>query len=223
MSNHDIKDAALAPQGKNRIMWADRSMPVLTQIRARFEKEKPLEGRTLAACLHVTTETGNLCRTLAAGGARVLLCASNPLSTQDDIAAHLVAEGIPVFAIKGEDNDTYYKHMSAAVDTGPQVTMDDGADVISTVHSDRTDAMEDILGGTEETTTGVIRLRAIAEQGALKFPVVAVNEAAVESPEVINEDPYGEGWMVKVELSDPDEVGSLLDLDAYRKLLSEEG
>jgi adenosylhomocysteinase len=175
---HDVKDLALAPAGLTRIEWADRQMPVLAEIRERFERERPLEGHRVSACLHVTTETANLARTLQAGGADVLLCASNPLSTQDDVAAALVSEyGIPVFAIKGEDDDTYYSHITAAVDHHPQLTMDDGADVIGVLHSKRTDQLGEIIGGTEETTTGVIRLRALEEEGRLGFPIVAVNEA----------------------------------------------
>jgi adenosylhomocysteinase len=176
--DHDIKDIGLADAGRQRIEWADRQMPVLASIRERFTRERPLEGVRIGACLHVTTETANLMRTLKAGGASAVLCASNPLSTQDDVAASLVRDyEIAVFAIKGEDNDTYYKHINAAVDTGPQITMDDGADVISTLHSSRQEAAANVLGSTEETTTGVIRLQAMADQGVLKFPVVAVNEA----------------------------------------------
>jgi adenosylhomocysteinase len=175
---HDVKDLALAPGGVVRIQWADRQMPVLAAIRERFEGERPLEGFRVSACLHVTTETANLARTLQAGGADVVLCASNPLSTQDDVAAALVEEyGIPVFAIRGEDNDTYYSHIEAAVDHHPQLTMDDGADVIGHLHSKRRDQLGDIVGGTEETTTGVIRLKALEAQGDLAFPIVAVNEA----------------------------------------------
>jgi adenosylhomocysteinase len=175
---HDVKDLALAPAGVTRIEWADRQMPVLATIRERFEKERPLDGYRISACLHVTTETANLARTLKAGGADVLLCASNPLSTQDDVAAALVSEyGVPVFAIKGEDDDTYYSHITAAVDHRPQLTMDDGADVIGVLHSRRREQLEEIIGGTEETTTGVIRLRALEQEGGLGFPVVAVNEA----------------------------------------------
>ncbi len=175
---HHVKDMKLAGRGKLRIEWADRQMPVLTIIRERFAKEKPLKGLRLAACLHVTTETANLMRTLQAGGASTALCASNPLSTQDDVAASLVKDfRIPVFAIKGEDNKTYYKHIDAAIDTKPMVTMDDGADVISTLHSKRRKDVEHVIGGTEETTTGVIRLRSLADQGKLLFPVVAVNDA----------------------------------------------
>jgi adenosylhomocysteinase len=175
---HDVKDLGLASAGVTRVEWADRQMPVLAAIRERFERERPLEGYRISACLHVTTETANLARTLAAGGADVLLCASNPLSTQDDVAAALVAAyGIPVFAIRGEDEDTYYSHIAAAVEHGPQLTMDDGADVIGVLHKEHRDRLGDILGGTEETTTGVIRLRALEAQGELAFPIVAVNEA----------------------------------------------
>ena len=175
---HDVKDLALAPEGVRRIAWADRQMPVLAAIRERFESEQPLAGYRISACLHVTTETANLARTLKAGGADVVLCASNPLSTQDDVAAALVSEyGVPVFAIKGEDDDTYYSHITAAVDHHPQLTMDDGADVIGVLHSRRREQLEEIIGGTEETTTGVIRLRALEQEGGLAFPIVAVNEA----------------------------------------------
>src|SRR3954462_12365931 len=175
---HDVKDLALSPEGKRRIEWADRQMPVLAAIRERFEREQPLSGYRVAACLHVTTETANLARTLKAGGADVVLCASNPLSTQDDVAAALVDEyDIAVFAIKGEDNDTYYSHIEAAVDHKPQLTMDDGADVIGVLHSHRREQLSDIIAGTEETTTGVIRLKAMEADGALAFPVIAVNEA----------------------------------------------
>jgi adenosylhomocysteinase len=176
--HHHVKDLALAPAGVTRIEWADRQMPVLSAIRERFEKERPFDGYRISACLHVTTETANLARTLQAGGAEVLLCASNPLSTQDDVAAALVSEyGVPVFAIKGEDDETYYSHITAAVDHHPQLTMDDGADVIGVLHSKRREQLDEIIGGTEETTTGVIRLRALEQQGGLGFPVVAVNEA----------------------------------------------
>ena len=175
---HDVKDLALAPSGVTRIRWADAEMPVLAAIRERFERERPLDGVRISACLHVTTETANLARTLAAGGADVVLCASNPLSTQDDVAAALVEEyGISVYAIRGEDNDTYYSHIEAAVDHRPQLTMDDGADVIGVLHKERRDQLSEIIGGTEETTTGVIRLRALEAQGELAFPIVAVNEA----------------------------------------------
>src|SRR5881398_410964 len=175
---HDVKDIALAPEGVRRIEWADRQMPVLTAIRERFDREQPLSGYRVSACLHVTTETANLARTLKAGGADVVLCASNPLSTQDDVAAALVDEyDISVFAIKGEDNDTYYSHIEAAVDHKPQLTMDDGADVIGVLHSARREQLGDIIAGTEETTTGVIRLKALERDGALGFPVIAVNDA----------------------------------------------
>ena len=175
---HDVKDLALAPEGVRRIQWADRQMPVLAAIRERFEREKPLAGYRVSACLHVTTETANLMRTLKAGGADVVLCASNPLSTQDDVAAALVDEyDVAVYAIKGEDNDTYYAHIEAAVDHKPQITMDDGADVIGVLHSARREQLGDIIAGTEETTTGVIRLKALERDGALGFPVIAVNEA----------------------------------------------
>jgi adenosylhomocysteinase len=174
----DLKDPALAPEGVRRIEWADRQMPVLVAIRERFEREQPLAGYRVSACLHVTTETANLMRTLKAGGAEIVLCASNPLSTQDDVAAALVEEyDISVFAIKGEDNDTYYQHIEAAVDHKPQLTMDDGADVIGILHAHRREQLGDIIAGTEETTTGVIRLKALERDGALGFPVIAVNEA----------------------------------------------
>jgi adenosylhomocysteinase len=175
---YDVKDLALAPEGVRRIAWADRQMPVLAAIRERFEAEQPLAGYRVAACLHVTTETANLARTLKAGGADVVLCASNPLSTQDDVAAALVDEfDVSVFAIKGEDNDTYYQHIEAAVDHKPQLTMDDGADVIGVLHAHRREQLGDIIAGTEETTTGVIRLKALEADGALGFPIIAVNEA----------------------------------------------
>jgi adenosylhomocysteinase len=175
---YDVKDLALAPEGVRRIAWADRQMPVLAAIRERFARERPLEGYRISACLHVTTETANLARTLEAGGADVVLCASNPLSTQDDVAAALVEEfDVSVFAIKGEDNDTYYQHIEAAVDHKPQLTMDDGADVIGVLHSHRREQLGDIIAGTEETTTGVIRLKALEADGALGFPIIAVNEA----------------------------------------------
>jgi adenosylhomocysteinase len=175
---YDVKDLALAPEGVRRIAWADRQMPVLAAIRERFAAEQPLSGYRISACLHVTTETANLARTLKAGGADVVLCASNPLSTQDDVAAALVDEfDVSVFAIKGEDNDTYYQHIEAAVDHKPQLTMDDGADVIGVLHSHRREQLGDIIAGTEETTTGVIRLKALEADGALGFPIIAVNEA----------------------------------------------
>src|SRR6187397_431402 len=175
---HDVKDLSLAPEGVRRIRWADRQMPVLAAIRERFAAEQPLSGYRVSACLHVTTETANLMRTLKAGGADVVLCASNPLSTQDDVAAALVDEfDVSVFAIKGEDNDTYYAHIEAAVDHKPHLTMDDGADVIGVLHSHRRELLGDIIAGTEETTTGVIRLKALEADGALGFPIIAVNEA----------------------------------------------
>jgi len=178
ITEYDVKDLGLAPGGVRRILWADRQMPVLAAIRERFERERPLDGYRVSACLHVTTETANLMRTLKAGGADVVVCASNPLSTQDDTAAALVAEyEIPVFAIKGEDNDTYYSHIQAAVDHRPQLTMDDGADVIGVLHSSRREQLDDVIAGTEETTTGVIRLKALEAEGKLCFPVIAVNEA----------------------------------------------
>ncbi len=178
MKTGDIKDPGLAPQGKLRIEWAERQMPVLAVVRRRFEKEKPLKGMTVAACLHVTTETAVLARTLKAGGADVALCASNPLSTQDDVTASLVAdEGIATWAIKGEDNATYYRHIDAVLSTRPRITMDDGADLVSRLHTERKDAIEQVMGGTEETTTGVIRLRSMAAEGVLRYPVIAVNDA----------------------------------------------
>lgn len=174
---HHIKDISLVKKGRQRIEWADAEMPVLAKIRGRFSRERPLHSMRIAACLHVTTETANLMRTLVAGGAQVRVCASNPLSTQDDVAAALVEEQIAVFAIKGEDRDTYYRHISQTLDIKPHITMDDGADLVSTIHSERTELLQDIVAGTEETTTGVIRLRAMARDGALKYPIVAVNDA----------------------------------------------
>jgi len=174
----DIRDIGLADAGANRIEWADRQMPVLAGIRERFAAERPLAGWRISACLHVTAETANLMRTLVAGGADAVLCSSNPLSTQDDVAASLVAHhGIPVYAIKGEDRDSYYAHIAAALDHQPQVTMDDGADLVNELHTRRTELLDEVIGGTEETTTGVIRLRAMAKAGKLRFPIVAVNEA----------------------------------------------
>ena len=175
---HDVIDLGLAAEGVRRIEWAEREMPVLRLIRERFERERPLDGLRIGACLHVTTETANLMRTLKAGGAEVALCASNPLSTKDDVAAALVAEyGISTYARRGEDRDTYYAHLNAVADTLPQVTMDDGCDLVSLLHQERPEQLDQILAGTEETTTGVIRLKAMAADGALAFPVVAVNEA----------------------------------------------
>ncbi len=175
---YDIKDIKLALEGKKRIEWAEREMPVLRLIKKRFEKEKPLKGIRLGCCLHATTETANLMITLKSGGADVYLCASNPLSTQDDVAASLVKDyAIPTFAIKGEDNKTYYKHINAVLDIKPQITMDDGADLVSTIFSKRMDLLKNIIGGTEETTTGVIRLRAMEKDGVLAYPIIAVNDA----------------------------------------------
>jgi adenosylhomocysteinase len=176
--DYDVKDLQLASEGKLRTEWAARDMPVLGRIRRRFAREKPLKGKRIVACLHVTTETANLARTLQAGGADVALCASNPLSTQDDVAAHLVKNwGIPTFAVNGEDNETYYRHIHSALDLKPHMTMDDGADVVSVIHGDRKDLVRGILGGTEETTTGVIRLKAMAAQKVLLYPIISVNDA----------------------------------------------
>ena len=175
---HDVKSLDQAIGGRYRIEWAEHEMPVLRAIRERFAKEKPLQGVRVSACLHVTTETANLMHTLQMGGADIVLCASNPLSTQDDVAASLVSHyEIPVYAIKGEDNNTYYDHIKAALDHQPHITMDDGADLVSTIHKSRRELLEHIVGGTEETTTGVIRLRAMANDGALEFPVIAVNDS----------------------------------------------
>ncbi|MFQ6014451.1 MAG: adenosylhomocysteinase [Anaerolineae bacterium] len=174
----DVKDISQAEKGRSRIEWTVQEMPVLSTIQRRFAKERPLAGVRLSACLHITTETAILARTLVAGGADLVLCASNPLSTQDDVAASLaVHEEIPVFGIKGEDNETYYRHIHAALDHRPNITMDDGADLVSTLHEERTDLIDDVMGGTEETTTGVIRLRAMEADGALRYPIVAVNDA----------------------------------------------
>lgn len=176
--DYDIRDLNLADAGKLRVEWAEQDMPVLRQIRERFRKERPLEGVRISACLHVTTETANLIVTLREGGADVVLCASNPLSTQDDVAAALVKHyEIPVFAIRGEDNETYYHHIESALDLNPMITMDDGADLVSTLHQKRTHQLEGVLGGTEETTTGVIRLRSMAQKGVLAYPVISVNDA----------------------------------------------
>ncbi len=176
--DYDVKDIGLATAGRLRMEWADRSMPVLRQIRERFECDKPLRGVRIAACLHVTTETGNLMRTLVAGGAEPALCASNPLSTQDDVAAALVQEfGVPTFAIKGEDNETYYRHINSTLATSPHITMDDGADLVTEIFSRRQELIPNILGGTEETTTGVIRLKSMAANKVLKYPIIAVNDA----------------------------------------------
>jgi adenosylhomocysteinase len=176
--NYDVKDIKLAKDGLLRIEWANQSMQVLNNIRNRFVKEKPLKGVSIAACLHVTTETASLMQTLKAGGAKITLCASNPLSTQDDVAASLVKhDKISVFAIKGEDNKTYYKHIHSALDIKPQYTMDDGADLVSTIHSERQELIENVRGGTEETTTGIIRLKSMAADGVLQYPIIAVNDA----------------------------------------------
>jgi len=175
--NYDVKDMKLADAGRSRITWAAREMPVLKLITARFRKEKPLKGVKIAACLHITTETANLALALQAGGADAIFCASNPLSTQDDVAAALVGYGIPTNAIKGEDEKTYYKHISTALDHQPQITCDDGADLVSTMHTKRKELIKNVIGGTEETTTGVIRLRSMAKAKALKYPIIAVNDA----------------------------------------------
>ncbi|MHB8577016.1 MAG: adenosylhomocysteinase, partial [Dehalococcoidia bacterium] len=177
-SRGDVRDRALANEGIRRIEWAAREMPVLALIRERFKKDRPLRGLRVGACLHITTETANLLIALKDGGAEVTACASNPLSTQDDVAAALNVEfGITTFAIKGEDNETYYRHIHAVLDSRPQITMDDGCDLVATIHKDRTDLIPGIIGGTEETTTGVVRLHGMAKDGALKFPIVAVNDA----------------------------------------------
>ena len=178
IKSYDVKDIDLADEGRLHIEWAEKEMPVLRRLRERFERERPLEGLRISACLHVTSETANLVSTLAAGGADVVLCASNPLSTQDDVAASLVAhESIPVYAIKGEDNDTFHSHLESALEHNPQITMDDGADLVTAVLKHRSDLIEDMIGSTEETTTGLIRLRAMAAEGVLKFPVIAVNDS----------------------------------------------
>ncbi len=177
-NNHDIKDRSLADQGRERVEWALTEMPVLREIHDRFAKERPLAGARISGCLHITTETANLARILKAGGAELVLCASNPLSTQDDVAAALVQHyHVPTFAIRGEDSGTYYRHIAKALDHRPQLTMDDGADLVSELHKNRSDLLAEVIGGTEETTTGVIRLRAMAADKALKFPVIAVNDA----------------------------------------------
>jgi adenosylhomocysteinase len=173
----DVKDLGLAEKGRLRVEWAQQEMRVLGTIRERFEKERPLDGIRIGACLHVTTETANLMQTLVAGGAEVALCASNPLSTQDDAAAALCEAGIEVFAIKGEDNETYYRHINEVLDRHPQITMDDGNDLVSVLHKDRRDQLSEVMAGTEETTTGVIRLRAMAQEGVLGYPIVAINDA----------------------------------------------
>jgi adenosylhomocysteinase len=175
--NHDIKDLKLAAEGALRAEWAGREMPVLKSIRERFAKEKPLKGIRVAGCLHITAETANLVETLRAGGAEVVMCASNPLSTQDDIAAYLVKSGVPTYAIKGEDGETYYKHIMAAIDSKPHVTVDDGADLVAMLHTKRKALLSGVIGGMEETTTGVVRLKALHEKGDLKYPIVAVNDS----------------------------------------------
>jgi len=187
----DVADLSLAPEGKRRILWADNDMPVLAQIRGRFAKSKPLKGKNVSACLHITAETANIARTLKAGGANVVLCASNPLSTQDDVAASLVKDfGIPVFAICGENRSTYYKHINAAIDHKPVITFDDGADLVNELHTRRKKDASRIIASMEETTTGVIRLRAMANAGKLKFPVIAVNDAATKQ---LFDNRYGTG------------------------------
>src|SRR5437762_6595222 len=176
--NYDVKDIRLAQAGRKRILWAAQDMPVLQRVRERFGKEKPLRGMRFSACLHVTAETANLVQTLKAGGAEVVLCASNPLSTQDDVAASLVAnDDIAVYARKGEDRDTYYSHINAVLAGKPQMTMDDGADLVTGLHTKRRELLSDVRGGTEETTTGVTRLRAMASEGVLAYPIIAVNDA----------------------------------------------
>jgi adenosylhomocysteinase len=178
MTNYDVKDIKLAKAGALRIEWANQNMPVLNRIRQRFAKEKPLKGVRIGACLHVTTETASLMQTLKAGGAGVALCASNPLSTQDDVAASLARnDKIPVFAIKGENHTTYYSHINSVLDNRPQCTMDDGADLVSVLHTKRTELIDGVRGGTEETTTGIIRLRSMAANGVLRYPIIAVNDA----------------------------------------------
>ena len=176
-NNYDVKDPGLAEQGKLRIEWAARQMPVLGLIRKRFSTDKPFKGVKISACLHITTETANLARALKDGGADLVLCASNPLSTQDDVAAAMVEEGIPTNAIKGEDGETYYKHINTALDNKPNMTVDDGADLVTTLHTKRSELLNNLIGGTEETTTGVIRLRSMEKDGKLKYPLIAVNDA----------------------------------------------
>ena len=187
---YDIADSALAPEGKLRIEWAERQMPVLRLIKERFEKEKPLEGVRIGACLHVTKETAVLVRTLIAGGAKAFLCASNPLSTQDDVAAALASEGVSVYAWKGETTEEYYENLHAVLDGEPEVTMDDGADLVATLHKERRELLSKVIGGTEETTTGVVRLKALASKGELMYPIVAVNDAKTKS---LFDNPIGTG------------------------------
>ncbi|TET67300.1 MAG: adenosylhomocysteinase, partial [Dehalococcoidia bacterium] len=177
LHNYEIKDQSLAEVGRQRIEWAYREMPVVRLIRERFAVEKPLSGIRISACLHITTETANLALSLKEGGADLILCASNPLSTQDDVAAALVDYGIPTNAIKGEDEATYYRHINTALDNKPQLTVDDGADLVTTLHTRRSDLMANVIGGTEETTTGVVRLRSLEKAGKLKYPIIAVNDA----------------------------------------------
>jgi len=177
MKNYDIKDSSLSPEGKKRIEWAAREMPVIGQIKDRFTKEKPLKGIRVSACLHITSETANLALTLKKGGADIMLCASNPLSTQDDVAAALVSDGIPVNAIRGEDEKTYYRHINTVLDAKPHLTVDDGADLVTTLHTRRAELITNLIGGTEETTTGVVRLKALEKSGGLKYPIIAVNDA----------------------------------------------
>ncbi|MCK5395447.1 MAG: adenosylhomocysteinase [Gammaproteobacteria bacterium] len=194
MTGFDIKDSTLAEQGRKRIEWALKEMPVLCGLSERFSKDRPLEGVRLSGCLHITTETANLARTLKSAGADIVLCASNPLSTQDDVAAALVEHyQIPVYAIRGESTEVYYQHINAALDHQPVITMDDGADLVSEIHKTRMDLASNMLGGTEETTTGVIRLRAMAEEGALKFPIIAVNDAMTKH---LFDNRYGTGQSV---------------------------
>ncbi len=189
--DHDIKDRSLSQRGKLRIEWAERDMPVLTQVKEKFSKSQVLKGKKMSACLHVTAETANLVKALKAGGADIVLCASNPLSTQDDVAASLVVDyGIPVFAIKGEDNNTYYKHLVSAIEHSPVITMDDGCDLVSAISAKYPEVAKQIIGGMEETTTGVIRLRAMERDGALKFPVIAVNDAHTKN---LFDNRYGTG------------------------------
>ena len=176
-NQYDIKDPSLAEPGRQQIKWAAQQMPVMKLIRDRFAQEQPLEGIRISACLHITSETANLALALQVGGAETILCASNPLSTQDDVAAALVEYGIPVNAIKGEDDATYYKHINTALDSKPQLTVDDGADLVATIHTKRSDLIADVLGGTEETTTGIIRLRSLEREGGLRYPIIAVNDA----------------------------------------------
>ncbi len=190
MSDYDIKDITLAEEGRSRIAWAYREMPVVGLIRKRFAKEKPLKGVRIAGCLHITTETANLALTLQAGGAAVVLCASNPLSTQDDVAAALVEAGIPTYAIKGEDDKTYYRHIEAALASQPQITIDDGADLVTTIHTRRRDLVPGVIGGSEETTTGIIRLRSMERDGKLRYPMLAVNDARTKH---LFDNRYGSG------------------------------